>query len=130
MFGAVCTSVTPAEKSQRYYIWKDAQAKAHSELWDDPQGYYFCNIVTVLPYAALCSVKAIDLVANFATAVRPKERVLEESSSRKLRAKRTKKGKGATWRAREMCLIRLYTSDWASERSKKWTVTMKATPAR
>ncbi|MCJ1447840.1 MAG: hypothetical protein MMC23_008352 [Stictis urceolatum] len=36
---------------KRYYIWKDAQAKAHSELWDDPQGYYFCNIVTVLPPA-------------------------------------------------------------------------------
>jgi GNAT superfamily N-acetyltransferase len=36
---------------QRYYIWKDAQARAQSELWKDPDGYYFCNIVTVLPSA-------------------------------------------------------------------------------
>ena len=36
---------------KRYWIWKDAQAKAQSELWADPNGYYFCNIVTVLPEA-------------------------------------------------------------------------------
>lgn len=34
---------------QRYWIWKQAQAVAQGELWDDPMGYYFCNIVTVLP---------------------------------------------------------------------------------
>lgn len=34
---------------QRYYIWKKNQAIAQKELWDDPHGYYFCNIVTVLP---------------------------------------------------------------------------------
>ena len=36
---------------RRYWIWKDAQAKAQSSLWDDPNGYYFCNIVVVLPEA-------------------------------------------------------------------------------
>lgn len=36
---------------KRYWIWKAAQAKAQSELWDDAKGYYFCNIVTVLPEA-------------------------------------------------------------------------------
>ena len=36
-------------EKQRYYIWKDAQRLAQSELWTDPHGYYFCNIVTVLP---------------------------------------------------------------------------------
>ncbi|KAI4144293.1 MAG: hypothetical protein LQ340_006709 [Diploschistes diacapsis] len=35
---------------QRYYIWKEAQRAAQSELWTDPKGYYFCNIVTVLPH--------------------------------------------------------------------------------
>ncbi|XP_014555925.1 hypothetical protein COCVIDRAFT_38332 [Bipolaris victoriae FI3] len=33
----------------RYWIWKARQAEAQRELWTDPQGYYFCNIVTVLP---------------------------------------------------------------------------------
>lgn len=33
----------------RYWLWKEAQASAQAELWDDPKGYYFCNIVTVLP---------------------------------------------------------------------------------
>ena len=36
---------------QRYYIWKDAQAKAQSEVWTDPRGYYFLNIMVVLPEA-------------------------------------------------------------------------------
>lgn len=36
---------------KRYYIWKSAQAAAQQELWSDPLGYYFCNIVTVLPEA-------------------------------------------------------------------------------
>jgi len=34
---------------KRYWLWKDAQRKAQEELWDDEKGYYFCNIVTVLP---------------------------------------------------------------------------------
>jgi len=33
----------------RYWIWKERQAEAQRELWTDPEGYYFCNIVTVLP---------------------------------------------------------------------------------
>lgn len=36
---------------RRYYIWKAAQAEAQRELWTDEKGYYFCNIVTVLPDA-------------------------------------------------------------------------------
>lgn len=36
---------------KRYWLWKEAQASAQAELWDDPEGYYFCNIVTVLPEA-------------------------------------------------------------------------------
>lgn len=36
---------------KRYYKWKDAQASAQSALWTDPAGYYFCNIITVLPDA-------------------------------------------------------------------------------
>lgn len=35
----------------RYYIWKEKQAEAQSEIWTDENGYYFCNIVTVLPEA-------------------------------------------------------------------------------
>ncbi|MCJ1411257.1 hypothetical protein MMC19_005345 [Ptychographa xylographoides] len=34
---------------KRYYVWKQRQAAAQAEIWDDPNGYYFCNIVTVLP---------------------------------------------------------------------------------
>ncbi|KAK1061908.1 hypothetical protein LTR12_015838 [Friedmanniomyces endolithicus] len=36
---------------KRYYVWKAQQAEAQAQLWDDPKGYYFCNIVTVLPEA-------------------------------------------------------------------------------
>ena len=36
---------------KRYWIWKAAQAEAQDELWTDDRGYYFCNIVTVLPEA-------------------------------------------------------------------------------
>lgn len=36
---------------KRYWLWKEAQAKAQEELWNDEKGYYFCNIVTVLPEA-------------------------------------------------------------------------------
>jgi GNAT superfamily N-acetyltransferase len=34
---------------KRYWLWKEAQAAAQAELWTDARGYYFCNIVTVLP---------------------------------------------------------------------------------
>jgi GNAT superfamily N-acetyltransferase len=34
---------------QRYYIWKQKQAEAQSEIWTDPKGYYFLNIMVVLP---------------------------------------------------------------------------------
>ena len=37
--------------AQRYYIWKDAQAKAQEELWTDPKGYYFLNVMAVHPKA-------------------------------------------------------------------------------
>ncbi|KAK2745247.1 hypothetical protein FQN57_003942 [Myotisia sp. PD_48] len=33
----------------RYWIWKDAQSKVQKELWTDERGYYFCNVVSVLP---------------------------------------------------------------------------------
>jgi GNAT superfamily N-acetyltransferase len=36
---------------KRYWIWKAAQADAQKELWRDEKGYYFCNIVTVMPDA-------------------------------------------------------------------------------
>ncbi|KAI0166407.1 acyl-CoA N-acyltransferase [Xylariaceae sp. FL1272] len=32
---------------KRYYIWKAAQAKAQSAVWNDPRGYYFLNMVVV-----------------------------------------------------------------------------------
>jgi GNAT superfamily N-acetyltransferase len=35
----------------RYWIWKEQQAKAQEALWTSDKGYYFCNIVTVLPDA-------------------------------------------------------------------------------
>ncbi|TVY58069.1 hypothetical protein LCER1_G002128 [Lachnellula cervina] len=34
---------------KRYYIWKEKQAEAQSEIWSDPEGYYFLNIMVVLP---------------------------------------------------------------------------------
>ncbi|KAF2439052.1 acetyltransferas-like protein [Karstenula rhodostoma CBS 690.94] len=37
--------------TRRYWIWKARQAEAQKELWTDDKGYYFCNIVTVLPEA-------------------------------------------------------------------------------
>lgn len=37
--------------TKRYWIWKERQAEAQAELWTQPEGYYFCNIVTVLPEA-------------------------------------------------------------------------------
>ena len=36
---------------KRYWIWKARQAEAQEQLWTDAKGYYFCNIVTVLPEA-------------------------------------------------------------------------------
>ncbi|KAF2742048.1 acetyltransferas-like protein, partial [Sporormia fimetaria CBS 119925] len=33
----------------RYWIWKRRQAEAQNEIWRSEKGYYFCNIVTVLP---------------------------------------------------------------------------------
>ncbi|KAF1965654.1 acetyltransferas-like protein [Bimuria novae-zelandiae CBS 107.79] len=35
--------------TKRYWIWKERQAEAQKELWTSDKGYYFCNIVTVLP---------------------------------------------------------------------------------
>ncbi|KAI8634970.1 acyl-CoA N-acyltransferase [Xylariaceae sp. FL1651] len=36
---------------KRYWIWKAAQAKAQSAVWTDPRGYYFLNIMVVVPKA-------------------------------------------------------------------------------
>jgi len=36
---------------KRYYIWKQKQAEAQSEIWTDERGYYFLNIMVVLPEA-------------------------------------------------------------------------------
>jgi GNAT superfamily N-acetyltransferase len=35
--------------TKRYWIWKARQAEAQKALWTSEKGYYFCNIVTVLP---------------------------------------------------------------------------------
>jgi ribosomal protein S18 acetylase RimI-like enzyme len=32
-------------------VWKARQAEAQARLWDDPRGYYFCNMVAVSPEA-------------------------------------------------------------------------------
>jgi GNAT superfamily N-acetyltransferase len=37
--------------TKRYWIWKARQAEAQGALWTSQKGYYFCNIVTVLPEA-------------------------------------------------------------------------------
>ena len=37
--------------TKRYWIWKREQAKIQERLWTDERGYWFCNIVTVLPEA-------------------------------------------------------------------------------
>lgn len=36
-------------RRDRYWVWKREQAKCQAELWKDPNGYYFVNIVTVSP---------------------------------------------------------------------------------
>jgi GNAT superfamily N-acetyltransferase len=38
-------------RTSRYWLWKAGQAKAQTATWTDARGYYFCNIVTVLPEA-------------------------------------------------------------------------------
>ncbi|KAB8200238.1 acyl-CoA N-acyltransferase [Aspergillus parasiticus] len=38
-------------RTNRYWIWKERQQEAQSAIWDDPRGYYFCNIVAVSPKA-------------------------------------------------------------------------------
>lgn len=35
--------------SRRYWIWKERQNEAQTAIWDDPRGYYFCNIVAISP---------------------------------------------------------------------------------
>lgn len=35
--------------NQRYFIWKQKQSEAQSQIWTDPEGYYFLNIVVVVP---------------------------------------------------------------------------------
>ncbi|KAJ5937883.1 Acyl-CoA N-acyltransferase [Penicillium verhagenii] len=38
-------------RANRYWIWKEQQQKAQAEIWDDPRGYFFCNMVAVGPEA-------------------------------------------------------------------------------
>lgn len=38
-------------RTKRYWIWKERQKQAQAQIWDDPRGYYFCNIVAVSPEA-------------------------------------------------------------------------------
>ncbi|KAJ5682353.1 hypothetical protein N7462_005518 [Penicillium macrosclerotiorum] len=38
-------------RTNRYWIWKAQQQAAQAQIWDDPRGYYFCNIVAVSPEA-------------------------------------------------------------------------------
>ena len=38
-------------RTNRYWIWKQRQQEAQAQIWDDPRGYYFCNIVAVSPAA-------------------------------------------------------------------------------
>ncbi|KKZ61669.1 hypothetical protein EMCG_03778 [[Emmonsia] crescens] len=32
---------------KRYRIWKDSQTAVQNEIWSDPRGYYFCNVIAV-----------------------------------------------------------------------------------
>lgn len=32
---------------RRYWLWKDLQKRTHDEVWKDPRGYYFCNVLAV-----------------------------------------------------------------------------------
>lgn len=38
-------------RTNRYWIWKERQQEAQGKIWDDPKGYYFCNIVAIRPEA-------------------------------------------------------------------------------
>ncbi|KAJ5127096.1 hypothetical protein N7448_007875 [Penicillium atrosanguineum] len=38
-------------RTNRYWTWKQNQQDAQAQIWDDPRGYYFCNIVAVSPEA-------------------------------------------------------------------------------
>jgi GNAT superfamily N-acetyltransferase len=53
---------------KRYYIWKANQAELQKEIWTDPRGYYFCNIVTVLPSAQGLGIgkKLFEVITNVA----------------------------------------------------------------
>jgi len=53
---------------ERYRLWKEQQNLAHSEIWTDPRGYYFCNIVAVRPHAQGRGIgrKLFDTVTRFA----------------------------------------------------------------
>ncbi|KAL5339532.1 acyl-CoA N-acyltransferase, partial [Aspergillus crustosus] len=31
----------------RYKQWKTLQSKTHNQVWSDPRGYYFCNVIAV-----------------------------------------------------------------------------------
>ncbi|KAJ6104657.1 Acyl-CoA N-acyltransferase [Penicillium sp. IBT 18751x] len=33
--------------ASRYWIYKGVQRETHEELWKDPRGYYFCNVLCV-----------------------------------------------------------------------------------
>ncbi|EPS44036.1 hypothetical protein H072_1942 [Dactylellina haptotyla CBS 200.50] len=36
-------------KTKRYYLWKECQSKMQSQVWTNPEGYWFCNILTIHP---------------------------------------------------------------------------------
>ncbi|KAK8170312.1 acetyltransferase, partial [Phyllosticta citribraziliensis] len=64
----------------RYRIWKAAQASAQAALWDDPDGYYFCNIVAVAPEAQGRGVGRALMGAVLARADAERRRCYLESS--------------------------------------------------
>lgn len=53
-------------RKDRYWVWKREQARCQEELWNDPEGYYFVNIVTVSPDAQGKGVgrKLFEIVMN------------------------------------------------------------------
>lgn len=53
-------------RTNRYWIWKDRQREAQSQIWSDPRGYYFCNIVAIRPEAQGKGIgrQLFDAVAN------------------------------------------------------------------
>ncbi|RAL09777.1 GNAT family N-acetyltransferase [Aspergillus homomorphus CBS 101889] len=32
---------------RRYWQWKQQQERTHRQIWTDPRGYYFCNVIAV-----------------------------------------------------------------------------------